>query len=52
MDESIAQNQLVKEQREQYRTECANESETFDLDKIISHIVKNLSVEKAEEKKP
>ena len=33
---------------EPYRTECANERETFDLDKIISHIVKNLSVKKSE----
>jgi len=33
---------------EPYRTECANERETFDLDKIISYIVKNLSVKKAE----
>lgn len=30
------------------RTECANERETFDLDKIISYIVKNLSIKKAE----
>jgi len=33
---------------EPYRTECANERKTFDLDKIISYIVKNLSVKKAE----
>ena len=33
---------------EPYRTECANESETFDLDKIINLIVKNLSVKKTE----
>ena len=33
---------------EPYRTECANERETFDLDKIIGHIVKNLSVKKSE----
>jgi len=33
---------------EPYRTECANERETFDLDKIIGYIVKNLSVKKAE----
>ena len=33
---------------EPQRTECANERETFDLDKIIGHIVKNLSVKKAE----
>jgi len=33
---------------EPYRTECANERERFDLDKIISYIVKNLSVKKAE----
>jgi hypothetical protein len=33
---------------EPQRTECANERETFDLDKIISHIVKNLSIKKAE----
>ena len=36
---------------EPQRTECANERGTFDLDKIIGYIVKNLSVEKAEEKK-
>jgi len=36
---------------EPQRTECANERETFDLDKIIGYIVKNLSVEEAEEKK-
>ena len=36
---------------EPHRTECTNECETFDLDKIIGYIVKNLSVEKAEEKK-
>lgn len=36
---------------EAQRTECTNERETFDLDKIIGYIVKNLSVEKAEEKK-
>lgn len=30
------------------RTECANERETFDLDKIISYIVKNLSIKKVE----
>ena len=36
---------------EPQRTECANERETFDLDKIIGYIVKNLSVEKTEEKK-
>jgi len=36
---------------EPQRTECANERETFDLDKIVGYIVKNLSVEKAEEKK-
>jgi len=35
---------------EPQRTECANERETFDLDKIIGYIVKNLSVEKTEEK--
>ena len=29
---------------EPYRTECANERERFDLDKIIGYIVKNLSV--------
>jgi hypothetical protein len=33
---------------EPQRTECANEHETFDLDKIIGHIIKNLSVKKAE----
>ena len=33
---------------EPQRTECANERETFDLDKIISYIVKNLSIKKAE----
>ena len=33
---------------EPHRTECANERETFDLDKIIGYIVKNLSVKKAE----
>ena len=33
---------------EPYRTECANERETFDLNKIIGHIVKNLSIKKAE----
>jgi len=33
---------------EPYRTECANERETFDLDKIIGYIVKNLSIKKAE----
>jgi hypothetical protein len=33
---------------EPYRTECANERETFDLDKIIGYIVKNLSVKNAE----
>ncbi len=33
---------------EPQRTECANERETFDLDKIISYIVKNLSVKKSE----
>ncbi|MCK5767886.1 MAG: hypothetical protein KAH35_05895 [Candidatus Atribacteria bacterium] len=33
---------------EPQRTECAKESETFDLDKIISYIVKNLNVKKAE----
>jgi len=33
---------------EPYRTECANERETFDLDKIIGYIIKNLSVKKAE----
>lgn len=33
---------------EPYRTECANERERFDLDKIIGHIVKNLSVKKSE----
>ena len=37
---------------EPHRTECAKERETFDLDKIIGYIVKNLSVEEAEEKKP
>jgi hypothetical protein len=31
---------------EPQRTECANERGTFDLDKIIGYIVKNLSVEK------
>lgn len=36
---------------EPHRTECANERETFDLDKIMGYIVKNLSVEEAEEKK-
>jgi hypothetical protein len=35
---------------EPQRTECAKERETFDLDKIISYIVKNLSVEKVKEK--
>ena len=35
---------------EPYRTECANERETFDLDKIIGYIVKNLSVKKSEQK--
>jgi len=33
---------------EPYRTECANERERFGLDKIIGHIVKNLSVKKSE----
>jgi len=33
---------------EPQRTECANERETFDLDKIIGLIVKNMSVKKAE----
>ena len=33
---------------EPYRTECANERERFDLNKIIGHIVKNLSIKKAE----
>jgi len=33
---------------EPHRTECANERERFDLDKIISCIVKNLSIKKAE----
>jgi len=33
---------------EPQRTECANERETFDLDKIISYIVKNLSIKKSE----
>jgi len=33
---------------EPYRTECANERERFDLDKIIGYIVKNLSVKKSE----
>jgi len=33
---------------EPYRTECANERERFDLDKIISYIIKNLSIKKAE----
>ncbi len=33
---------------EPYRTECVNERKTFDLDKIISYIVKNLSVKKVE----
>jgi len=33
---------------EPYRTECANERERFDLDKIIGYIIKNLSVKKAE----
>ena len=36
---------------EPHRTECANERERFDLDKIIGYIVKNLSIEEAEEKK-
>jgi len=33
---------------EPQRTECANERKTFDLDKIIGFIVKNISVKKAE----
>jgi len=33
---------------EPQRTECENERETFDLDKIIGFIVKNISVKKAE----
>jgi len=33
---------------EPYRTECANERERFDLNKIIGRIVKNLSIKKAE----
>jgi len=33
---------------EPHRTECANERERFDLDKIIGYIIKNLSVKKAE----
>ena len=33
---------------EPQRTECANERETFNLDKIIGYIVKNLSIKKAE----
>ncbi len=36
---------------EPQRAECTNECEPFDLDKIIGTIVKNLSVEKTEEKK-
>ena len=31
---------------EPYRTECAKERETFDLDKIVGYIVKNLNVRK------
>ena len=33
---------------EPQRTECANERERFDLDKIIGYIVKNLSIKKTE----
>jgi len=33
---------------EPQRTECANERERFDLDKIIGYIIKNLSVKKSE----
>jgi len=33
---------------EPQRTECANERERFDLDKIIGYIVKNLSIKKSE----
>ena len=33
---------------EPHRAECENECETFDLDKIIVHIVRNLNVKKAE----
>jgi len=32
---------------EPYKTECENEHETFDLDKIIDFIVKNMSVKKS-----
>jgi len=32
---------------EPYKTECENEHETFDLDKIIGFIVKNMSVKKS-----
>ena len=35
---------------EPYNSECANEHEPFNLDKIISLIVKNLRIEKTEEK--
>jgi len=35
---------------EPYRNECANETETFDLDKIISYIVKNMNVKKLNRK--
>jgi len=35
---------------EPHRIECENELETFDLDKIIGHIVKNLNVKKADKK--
>ena len=33
---------------EPQRTECKNERERFDLDKIISYIIKNLSIKKTE----